>query len=244
MQGTQIDYFGLVAVEGNDAKVELKGSGLNPSQESAQAANRRGDIIAHHEYNKRKAPSTTYTVIGEFVLSQLSIGKKYSYPAQNPTMHYILTEVSVSTQNGSALPELSLKSSPVPADYDDSGDYAQLQLPAITVAATFAAQNLAFAANPITAGGDITKATWSAKANMAEAKGSDGEVIAAAPYGVVYEQQVDFVVTGDNVAPEVTPPEGYVLTAEPALDETNTDYASGSFTITSYGVRADPEPAP
>lgn len=240
MQGTQIDYFGLVAVSGNDTKVELKSSSLSPAQSDATAMNRRGDMIAHNEYHKTIAPQCVYTVIGTYDLSALSLGKKYTYTVNSVERYFALTSVSVSTANGSALPELTLKAEEVPSAYDDDGDFALQPLPAISVTATFAAQKLAFASAPISSGdGDITKSDWSATASFAEAAGSTGERIAAAIHGTKYDQKCDYVMTlAANAAPVITPPTGYFISSPATLDESPTDFASGSFSIAKYDVRS------
>jgi len=236
MQGTQIDYFGLVAITGNNLLLELKSSSLNPSQDEATASNRRGDVIAKNVYNQRSDPQCVYSVIGTYVLSALSLGKMYTFNSVN----YILTEVSVATANGSELPQLTLKGMQVPSTYDDSVAYAKLPLPAISIAGSFAAQNLAFTTAPISeTSGDMTKSDWSATAQVAYAKDHAGVMLAASIYGTKYEQKVDYVLTIiANAAPTVTAPTGYFVSSLPTMDESQTDYASGSFAITSFGVRA------
>lgn len=215
------DTFGLLAgALAGKAQQRTRTEGIDKSE--ATAADEAGTIVAGTVYDERALPSEDFVITATLGLATLSLGAS---KAEATYGYAVVTGIDIVTTNGADLPVLT-----VSGETGASATNRTFVLPTYSLTATLAAQ--LFGACTLT-NCHATGSRLSARATMARPLGTSGVNVAHDISGAVVEVTID-VVADATTAPSATLAGSWVVTKPLTMNETNTEYATGSITLRQF----------
>ena len=211
-----VNYWGTI--DGLTAKSSSDGKNSN----EAEAQNQFGDTLAHDEYGETLAPSVEYAVTDEVDLSDIVLGKVYTFGTSN-AKKLMLTQCQVNTQAANP-PTVTLSGVEVESSATDKRLY-ELEG---TITPRSRAQDVAGAfANDekITA----VNTTYSVDPHVQTVKGTP--VASDASHGKVEAQATMTDGTGSGTLSAGT---GFTITASAAESDPDAGYRTLTATATKY----------
>ena len=213
------DYFGL----GANAALSLKNSTLNKSASTAEAQNEIGDTVAMEVFGEQSAPSVTYELIADLLLSAIKLGAVTTVDSKP----FVLASVSWNTAPGSVT-ELQCSGEQVEAGATTANS-TTITLPALSLKKWHDAQILGEAFTLTGTGCYVNACNYTATADVSKAT-VDGEIVAHDIQNGRIEVSVTIVQTG-STAPTLAAGTGWEIVSPLTVDNPDEDYPTWTATL-------------
>lgn len=225
---TKPDYFGL----GANAALSLKNSTLNKSASTAEAQNEIGDTVAMEVFGEQSAPSVTYELIADLLLSAIKLGAVTTVDSKP----FVLASVSWNTAPGT-VPELQCSGEQVETGATTANS-TTIALPELSLKRWHDAQILGEAFALTGAGCYVNGCNYTASADVSKAT-VDGEIVAHDIQNGRIEVSVTIVQTG-STAPTLTAGTGWEIVSPLTVDNPDEDFPTWTATLRMNLTSAHP----
>lgn len=216
---TKPDYSGL----GSNAGLSLKNSSLNKSATTAEAHDEIGDTVAMEVLGEQAAPSVTYEIIADIVMSFIKLGAITTVDGKS----FALTSVSWNTAPG-AVTELQCSCAQVETGATTATS-TTITLPAFALKRWHDAQILDSAFTLTGTGCHVNGCNYTATADLSIAT-VNGEIVAHDIQNGRVEVAVTIVQTG-TAAPEITAGTGWEIVSPLTVDNPDADFPTWTATL-------------